>query len=415
MKFFFLIILFIFNFACKKSIMDDVHESAHEERRLSVAITVPAADFYTSSDTVLIKGTAYDAKAIKKVELSVNVSGYTSVTQVVDWMEWEKTISLTSDINTVCARVTNSLDGERNYCIKIYKTLAHISDYPGSLTSIKSVICTDDESKIFCIGGYASNNILIKKMSIYDIANTTWNTVDIKVGATEEYRESFAAAYTSGKVYVLGGVKDDDYVTQYLSYEIASSTWAYIPKTTNDRVYPASVALNNKIYLMGGSYIDSNNEVVYLNTASIFDPALGTWQSISSMPTARAGAIAVTYNNQIYVIGGFSNTVSGSIEKYDPVTDAWTELNSLSEPRVQGWAGIAGENIYIGGGHNIYQRITGIEKLDINTGIVSKAGEISYPVSEAGFTDINGIIYLFGGVGKKAIQTKKIYQLKPVY
>src|SRR5574341_1041457 len=61
--------------------------------------------------------------------------------------------------------------------------------------------------------------------------------------------------------------------------------------------------------------------------ASTVTPDVSRWQVKASLPTARSGFAVATYENQIYVIGGKTvEAVTSALERYNPVSDAWTTL-----------------------------------------------------------------------------------------
>ena len=69
------------------------------------------------------------------------------------------------------------------------------------------------------------------------------------------------------------------------------------------RYYLGAATLNGKIYTLGGS------ELVHvasaLKSADVFDPTANTWAAISDMSTARSGSPGtVALDGKLYVMGG---------------------------------------------------------------------------------------------------------------
>jgi hypothetical protein len=76
------------------------------------------------------------------------------------------------------------------------------------------------------------------------------------------------------------------------------------------------------------------------------------WTAKASMPTTRDGFAAVAVNGKIYVIGGHYGAYLGTNEEYDPATDTWTAKASMPTPR-SGLAAVAvNGKIYVIGGRN---------------------------------------------------------------
>jgi hypothetical protein len=81
---------------------------------------------------------------------------------------------------------------------------------------------------------------------------------------------------------------------------------------------------------------------------------VGTWTSLSPMPTPRGGVAVAVVNNVLYAIGGISQLSTfacyDNVESYDPSTGVWTEETPYP---FAGWLLAAvgiGNSIYVFGG-----------------------------------------------------------------
>ncbi len=82
------------------------------------------------------------------------------------------------------------------------------------------------------------------------------------------------------------------------------------------------------------------------------DP-IGTWTTEADLPVARADLPGVTYNNKLYVFGGYQNSGSGGrseVYAYDPSTDSWTQKTSMSYARWGSAAALYNGVAYVFGG-----------------------------------------------------------------
>ena len=101
----------------------------------------------------------------------------------------------------------------------------------------------------------------------------------------------------------------------------SSSTFGRsLTNMSTPRFGAAAVTLNNKIYVMGGfstKYASSAMTSVEYFTPT---PSGGSWTSVANMNTARGLAAASVVNGKIYVMGGTDNnqTIVNSVEMYDP-------------------------------------------------------------------------------------------------
>ena len=79
------------------------------------------------------------------------------------------------------------------------------------------------------------------------------------------------------------------------------------------RAYPAGVALNGKIYAVGGR----NSSVLDFNVVEAFNPADGLWHEVTHLLEPRAGLGAYAVGNTIYTCGGGWYSYLDSCESYD--------------------------------------------------------------------------------------------------
>ena len=86
---------------------------------------------------------------------------------------------------------------------------------------------------------------------------------------------------------------------------------------------------NNKIYLVGG-FLDNK---VPSSRLFVYDPSQDKWFAGKDMPTARGALAAQFIDGVFYVIGGTSNKPLNTNEAFDPRTDTWTEKAPMPTAR----------------------------------------------------------------------------------
>ena len=95
---------------------------------------------------------------------------------------------------------------------------------------------------------------------------------------------------------------------------------------------PAAVALNGKIYLIGGFDTDTN---VPSEGVHVYDTNTKTWSQTAPLPAPRGGHAAVVLEGRIHVLGGGnSKSTIADHDVFDPAKNAWTALAPL--PRAEG-------------------------------------------------------------------------------
>ena len=101
--------------------------------------------------------------------------------------------------------------------------------------------------------------------------------------------------------------------------------------------------MNRRVFLAGvaGSLVTTASSSEALNLLPRkHGSALGTWRTITSVPTPREGVAVGTLHERLYVLGGISPLGNTLNEVYDPELDIWLERAPL--PRSLDHAGAVG-------------------------------------------------------------------------
>ena len=122
-----------------------------------------------------------------------------------------------------------------------------------------------------------------------------------------------------------------------------------------------------RIYVIGGYF---NN--TFLNTVEEYNPATNAWRVVASMSTARYYPAVTVYNNQIYVFGG-KQSVSGGVlsgaEVFTPPTNdttlgSWAALPDMPFPTYSAVGLTLSNQIYLLGGIQSGSAPTNVYKYD---------------------------------------------------
>ena len=120
-------------------------------------------------------------------------------------------------------------------------------------------------------------------------------------------------------------------------------TWTDLVPMQKARLGLGVVALNGKIYAIGGSdgswdgYLDINEE---------YDPKTNTWTTKAPIPERIAYFGITTYNGKIYCV----SSSTGSTYAYNPTNNTWEKKASLPNPRYEITACTVNDKIYVMGG-----------------------------------------------------------------
>lgn len=128
-----------------------------------------------------------------------------------------------------------------------------------------------------------------------------------------------------------------------------------------------------KIYVIAG-----HNGEYCQNSAECYNPLTDQWAEISSMSDVRRSAAAVAVGGKILVVGGFvdmSVAIIESCEIFDPSVNQWSLVPSLSIPRARSGIVGVGDTVYLFGGEDEEVLRCEVQYFDSKT---SKWNEISY-------------------------------------
>ena len=84
--------------------------------------------------------------------------------------------------------------------------------------------------------------------------------------------------------------------------------------------------LNGRVFACGG--YDGTS---FLSSVEFYDPYSNQWQYVASMTQRRSRVSTVTLGGKIFAIGGYNGAANlSSIETYDPWTNAWSLTTEMS-------------------------------------------------------------------------------------
>jgi N-acetylneuraminic acid mutarotase len=204
----------------------------------------------------------------------------------------------------------------------------------------------------------------------YDPATDAWTTK--KPMPVPAHHVMVAAL--GDKIYLFGGFMRPPTVVAWQptsnawEYDPASDSWKALAPMPTPRGAGEAVAFGGRVYVIGGVHstnpgdpgapirLGSTDQIV-VGTVEAYDPATNTWQTRSTMPTARNHFLAAAANGNIYAIdgriGGVFVTMSDVIdlvEEYDPATDHWAYRSRAPTPRGDVTGGEHDGLIYVLGG-----------------------------------------------------------------
>ena len=161
-----------------------------------------------------------------------------------------------------------------------------------------------------------------------------------------------ATVAVDGKIYVLGGFDAGLAVLASVQvFDTATCAWSRGPDFPRPVHHVNAAVVEGRIFVVGA--------MEGLNFSSIGDtwswnPATDQgWTTHPGMPagTQRGASIVGVIEGTIYVVGGLRNGAVAEVSSFDPVTESWdTTLPPLAEVRDHGCGGALGGVLYVTGG-----------------------------------------------------------------
>ena len=191
---------------------------------------------------------------------------------------------------------------------------------------------------------------------------TTYQTIPFNMANAQ-----LAVSPVDGYIYLFGGKNTDGYI---LFCSPADPTvWYNTGYTLPTSLYGAQTFVeNNNIYLIGGF----SNGVV---TSSIYYASfnnLSSWTTVSSaLPAPLAYSQLAVFNNSIYLFGGYNTNSPTNIvymTNYNTPTTGWNQVGTLPDNLYGSHLSIIGTNIYLFGGQlSISIKTNNIYRTSIST------------------------------------------------
>ncbi|XP_046565555.1 kelch-like protein 20 [Haliotis rubra] len=151
---------------------------------------------------------------------------------------------------------------------------------------------------------------------------------------------------------VLGGVDNNTkYLLFSLRYDPHTNQWSSdVAPTSSCRTSVGVAVLGDYLYAVGGQ-----DGVSCLNYVERYDPQTNKWAKVASMSTRRLGVGVAVLCSFLYAVGGSDGTCPlNTVERYDPRTNRWTPVAPMGTRRKHLGVAVYNNMIYrrVGGGRH---------------------------------------------------------------
>ena len=217
---------------------------------------------------------------------------------------------------------------------------------------------------IYCVGGSAAGQTTATaRVFTYDPATDTPALLGSDDWPGDAAGTILPGGFTvaNNKLYILGGfninVASTNEIWEFNPNAAAGSRWTQKMNTPEGIMYAPTCAIDGIIYVGGASDWDTVGATVIDTTNSFsFDPVANTIGTIAAIPRATGETRALTFNGQMYVMGGgrVAPNPSNEVDIYDPVSNTWTTGDPFNNARRNFPTDTDGTtHIFLSGGYDV--------------------------------------------------------------
>lgn len=171
------------------------------------------------------------------------------------------------------------------------------------------------------------------------------------------------------------------------------------------------VFLNKDLSIYFQEYIDQAKDFLLLNLSN---PKLIPKLGLDEHRTRLRNSLR--RQQRIFAVGGWTAEYRPfeKVEKYDPYSDTWVEISSMTKPRCGVGAAILGDSLYAIGGHDGHAYLNSVERYDIqNDKWYKDVASMKAEKTSFGVVTFGDHIYAIGGqVGSHASDIVDKYDVK---
>ena len=151
----------------------------------------------------------------------------------------------------------------------------------------------------------------------------------------------------SHRIFVFGGYDGSQLLDCCEYYDIGANEWTMVKaKMTTSRYYTSAALLNHTTVIICGGLEKSFQPFA---SCELFDLLTLTFDPFPDLLEARAGHVAVYYNDTVVMLGGIEKN---TCEQFDVSSHRWIPFPDFNEAQSSSFgAAIIDEKIYVAGGY----------------------------------------------------------------
>jgi hypothetical protein len=262
-------------------------------------------------------------------------------------------------------------------------------------------LCAEPREVAFLVGG-SVDDVYLASVERCDIASGAWREVAPMATA----RAGFGLCKVSnGEIYAIGGVESDSVALASVEcYDPCLDIWSVAPSLPRPRYGHCACAVGDTIYVLGGIEIDEEGREETPDSALKFDCRIQIWSEIESMPVANVNAWACVLCSDIYIFGGKTENgmTTSTTYRFSTETNEWAALAPMPDAKSEYSVCVLDGLIYTMGGCNVDADadpipLSSVHRFDPATNLWSAVASMSVGRVEHGAFVLDGSIYAVGG------------------
>ena len=210
-------------------------------------------------------------------------------------------------------------------------------------------------------------------------------------------RQQLAAGAADGAIWAFGGLTQGAATTKVEGYDPAIDTWKSGPDLPLPLHHEMAVTYHNELVVLGGWVPDGKNLTATVSN-KVFTLHNGSWVPLPDLPNPRAAGAATVVGDQIIVFGGQANgQLPRSVEVFDG--KHWFETVELPTPRDHLAGASDGHFVYAVGGRELSadKNLGAFERYDPVAGTWAKLPDLPTPRGGLGATVVGNRLITAGG------------------
>ena len=215
------------------------------------------------------------------------------------------------------------------------------------------------KGNVYTFGGREDIDIIIKEVEMYSLITKTCKVVANIDDINDCDLENYAVCGFMDKIYLFGGYDYNEFeLDTCIEFDTKDYSWKHKSRMMEIRENPAACIFEEKIIVSGGMQHDDNElGLIALDTVEAYDPIDDTWTEFSTMNYSRSYHKSVAVKNKLFVIGGQThiNEVYDSTSKNFAVLKPSFDLYDIRENNPFAAFNIANKlYVYFDGSSNIF-------------------------------------------------------------